>query len=742
MPEKFIEIEADSREEALKKGAEALGIPVEQLSVEILEERKKGFFGKAKSLKLKIFQKDMSSERDFLLGPSAPSAPEPAGTPEDVPPVPKPAITQDAGQPLQPAPSSAPADAAVASASVEEKEDASMAGEITGDCAIYSFDSQGLYATVFPPTPGEPHVEFVQVLEEVNTYGFLSVDLDALATAVEKPGSKVRIAPSQPKKIILKRSIKVDEHKTSFVEYELKMDGVYAIYHFMGGRPLDFNTLLSEIKGKGITDADMESVTLLLEEPGRSIKIAQPQPPEVFKNGESSVSISPDEMQAVMQIFPPFGGKPVTKEDILKSLSDNGVVILPDASQLDEVITTGKTNRVSLTLWGTKPQPGSDARVEIMFEREKEKTGPVELEDGRVDYRDVGAITSVGKGQILAQKIPASLGAPGRTVKGRDVPPVSGKDASLPHGKGTELSPDGLQVIAALDGCPVMEGNKICVLPVYEVHGDVNFSTGNVDFIGNVVVKGNVTSGFTVKAAGNVDIFGNVEDATIDAVGKVTIRGGAYGRGKSQIIAGDDITVRFAENATIKTKGSLKVGEHAVHSRLVANKKVLVAGKKGLIVGGIVRAGEEVKCRTIGNHLATPTEIEVGVNPEEREELKALEKKIEVDQENLNKTQRAIEGLKQMQSQMGDLPPAKKDLLIKLTRTQFQLMGQLKQAVERKVQLEESLKQATSGKVGAAEKIYPGTKITIKRAILLVTEELKFVTLFEKNDEVKAGTFK
>lgn len=730
MDGKFIEVEAETREEALKKGAEILGVPVEQLATEVLEEKKKGFFGKGKALKLKVFKKDFSSERDFLLGPSGGAASA----------APKTETAKDAAAPAPVAGS--PAQTPSAGDAAEETQEPSPAGEITGDCAIYSFDSHGLYATIFPPTPGEPHVEFVQVLEEVNTYGFVSVDLDALANAVEKPGSKVKIAPSQPKKIILKRSIKVDEHKTSFVEYEIKTDGVYATYHFMGGKPLEFNTLLSEVKGKGIVEADIDAVTLLLEEPGRAIKIAPPQPPEVLRNGEITVSISPDEMQAVVQIFPPFGGKPVAKEDLLKSLADNGVVIQPDESQLDEIMLTGKSNRVSLTLWGTKPQPGSDARVEILFDKEKEKTVPVELEDGRVDYRDVGAIESVTKGQVLAQKIPASLGAPGMTVKGREVTPVSGKDASLPHGKGTDLSADGLQVLAAIDGCPVFEGNKICVLPVYEVRGDVNFSTGNVEFIGNVVVKGNITSGFTVKAAGNVDVFGNVEDAIIEAGGKVSIRGGAYGRGKAQVIAGDDISVRFSENATLKTKGSLKVGEHAVHSRLIANKKILVGGKKGLIVGGIARAGEEVKCRTIGNHLATPTEIEVGVNPEEREELKSLEKKVEMDQENLNKTQRAIEGLKQIQAQVGDLPPVKKDLLIKLTRTQFQLMGQLKQAVERKALLEESLKQATSGKVGAAERIYPGTKITIKRAVLLVNEELKFVSLYEKNDEVKAGTFK
>ncbi len=117
MDGKFVEVEADSREEGLKLGAERLGIAPDRLAVEILEEKKKGFFGKGKTLKLKVFPKDPSSERDFLLGGGAEPAQEtsaPAPAPQTAPAIP-PAPAQEthietkvaAAKPALPPPSTA-----------------------------------------------------------------------------------------------------------------------------------------------------------------------------------------------------------------------------------------------------------------------------------------------------------------------------------------------------------------------------------------------------------------------------------------------------------------------------------------------------------------------------------------------------------------------------------------------------------------------------------------------------------
>ena len=44
---------------------------------------------------------------------------------------------------------------------------------------------------------------------------------------------------------------------------------------------------------------------------------------------------------------------------------------------------------------------------------------------------------------------------------------------------------------AALDGLLTKtEKGKINVFPVYEINGDVDYSIGNIDFVGTVVIRG------------------------------------------------------------------------------------------------------------------------------------------------------------------------------------------------------------------------------------------------------------
>ena len=73
---------------------------------------------------------------------------------------------------------------------------------------------------------------------------------------------------------------------------------------------------------------------------------------------------------------------------------------------------------------------------------------------------------------------------------------------------------------------------KINVFPVYEVNGDVDYNTGNIDFVGTIVIRGNVRSGFKVKADGDIRIIGSVEGAELEAAGSIEISAGIIGQNK------------------------------------------------------------------------------------------------------------------------------------------------------------------------------------------------------------------
>ena len=82
-----------------------------------------------------------------------------------------------------------------------------------------------------------------------------------------------------------------------------------------------------------------------------------------------------------------------------------------------------------------------------------------------------------------------------------------------------------------------MKNGLIHVDPVFLVKGDLDYQTGNIDFIGSVVIKGDVKSGFNVKASGDIEIEGVVEDSIVETDSDVLIKLGFIGHGEGKIIA-------------------------------------------------------------------------------------------------------------------------------------------------------------------------------------------------------------
>lgn len=70
--------------------------------------------------------------------------------------------------------------------------------------------------------------------------------------------------------------------------------------------------------------------------------------------------------------------------------------------------------------------------------------------------------------------------------------------------------------MSQVSGHVILENDKIFVSNVLELV-NVDNSTGDIDYEGDVVVKGNVLAGFTVKATGDITVSGIVEGATVIA---------------------------------------------------------------------------------------------------------------------------------------------------------------------------------------------------------------------------------
>lgn len=347
------------------------------------------------------------------------------------------------------------------------------------------------------------------------------------------------------------------------------------------------------------------------------------------------IMLTADKMMAVARFYPAStGGSETNAAEIVNDLKHKGIVVEPDMAIIDAFMKNKQYCFNYVLAKGRAPVEGTHASIEYFFNTDP-NTKPALNEDGSVDFHKLETISKCSKGQVLATLTPAVLGQKGVRVTGEAVLPRDVRNEKLKFNNNVSLTEDGLSIVANVDGHVSLVDDKVFVSDVYEVV-DVGPATGNIDYVGNVLVKGNVQTGFKIKAQGDVDVRGVVEGAEIEATGKVTIAKGFNGMGRGVINAGGSVVARFIENATVTAGGNI-TSEAIMHSNVTTAGAVDVTGKKGFIVGGSVKAQGSVTAKTIGSEMGGNTTIDVGVDPALKIRSVELEKEIKKSKETIEK---------------------------------------------------------------------------------------------------------
>jgi uncharacterized protein (DUF342 family) len=518
------------------------------------------------------------------------------------------------------------------------------------------------------------------------------------------------------------------------------------------GKKVVYDTVRREIEKYHADGIKWDLVKNQVERPtGRPVMLVPPK----SKTGDSQVfvQVSPDEMEATLTVLPPErGGKAATLDTLREAIGMAGVkfgVLEADLAKLEGPLAKmAKPDEVfepieTVIAKGRSMANGADAYLDKVYEKKQvQAEAPPETGDqGKADYRALHAIHNVVKGDLLVKKVPAGAGTPGMTVTGKETLAKPGNDLKLAASTGVVVDPnDPNAFLADADGQVVIKDGKISVLALYEIKGDLTMSIGNLDFIGSIVIGGSVGTGFKIKCGEDLVINGVLDGSEVTAGGKVTVKGGIVGQ-TTRVVAEGDVNAKYIRNAHVESGHDIVVNDAIMHSNVIAAEKVQLVGAKGLLVGGTTIAGVEVSAKEMGAKMSTPTDIEVGENPRLREEAQHVEQELKVVEDQLDKAKKGIAFLKDMSQKLGDKMPAdKKEMLSKLTRTQFKLMGDMKPLQDRKAKVvaaENEMKTTKRGKVNCMGVIYPGVKITVTKASRHISEELKYSTLVEDDGEIK-----
>lgn len=498
--------------------------------------------------------------------------------------------------------------------------------------------------------------------------------------------------------------------------------------------------IIDHLKEKGVQNIDCLAVeNAAKRQNGAAIWVGE-YSGEAIADELFIVSIDKDEQSAYLTILVPVkGGKEIAMKDILKKLKQEGVVFGINTDTIFDILKHERFNEDILVATGNSPVPGKDAFLEFKFPTTKAGSMVRELEDGRVDFKNIDLIASVKKGDVLVVKHPAIKCIPGTTVTGKEIFMMNGQDIPLPVGKNTEISLNGFELRAIVSGMvSINPHGKVEVEPIHVVTGNVDYSTGNINFHGELIIDGSVMDGFTVHADKDIVIKGNVWKATVTSGGDITVKGGILGKNVGYIFANGSVTAKFAEYCNIKAQKDVLIGESTIYSQIDAVGKVILTGRRGVIMGGKIRAGEEVIAKVIGSRVDTPTIIEVGVNPVIREEMKDLSEEMTDEKFKFQGIKLEIKGLLALKEKMGaDFPRDKEELLSSYLMAQNLLIEKLRDASEGITLLHQELIAAGDGKVLVSGIIYPGVKITIRTVSLYIREEHKYVCLSIKGDAIE-----
>ncbi|MGI6578200.1 MAG: DUF342 domain-containing protein [Eubacteriales bacterium] len=448
----------------------------------------------------------------------------------------------------------------------------------------------------------------------------------------------------------------------------------------------------------------------------------------------AEVDVAADNMSASIVLHgPENGGKDITADDVIELLKSQKIVYGIKDSLISQMVSERRYEERFVGVSGLPVKNGVDGRIIELLPRTK-TISFVENDRGDVDFKNLDIVNQVNEGTVICEIVQPEDPVPGKDIFGNEINGRPGVMPAVPSGENTYISEDGTKLIAGKDGNLVYSNNRFSVRLQFEVSNNVDASTGNIDFIGDVIIRGSVLEGYEVKAGGNVVVYGVVEGAHIVAGGNVQLKQGINGMGKGLIEAKGDITSRFFENCTAKAGGSIST-EYILHSNIYSGNSINATGSRSSIIGGVCSALQTITVANIGNRMNTMTTIMLGATTEMIEERKRLlveVSELERKHHNLTLDSRYIES----RIQENTLTAKHCEILLRLQNEYPEVSQRLEECRSQLMVLDELISNNTNTRL-TCRQMYPPTRISIGREVIIVQEERYRCEVYYSEGEIK-----
>jgi len=335
----------------------------------------------------------------------------------------------------------------------------------------------------------------------------------------------------------------------------------------------------------------------------------------------------------------------VTRKELVEALAPQVKIDDAHIGVIDSIAEAlSKAEKVSdrRIARGTPPQPGIDGKLLLLVKKFTGSAGS--RTDGDNSEKELGQLSNlhlfdnIRKGQSVARIYPPHPGVAGVDALAKPIAATDGKplkiefDKTILQSKPTQKAgekPENFDILVAQnDGLLTDENGRLMVTEQLVLKDGLDLRFGNIDFVGALVVRGDVTPGLSVKADKGIEISGAIRGGKLQcAQGDIVLKGFIFGNADSsiksrQVLGGRSVHMRVAQQAWVEALGEIRIDKEAYGCTLRSGTSLFMP--EGKLIGGECFVVCGVEAKIIGNDVGIKTVINLCSDVESSAEYATL----------------------------------------------------------------------------------------------------------------------
>jgi uncharacterized protein (DUF342 family) len=469
---------------------------------------------------------------------------------------------------------------------------------------------------------------------------------------------------------------------------------------------------------------------------GKAFSLDYPRAMRVIHKVDDDVkllelSLSDDKQKLFARVEPRDKHQEVLLDDIVKEILSVSRVDLLEKDVVRDIVEElrkGNGCDARRVAQGRPPADGRDGKIVWLARRFR----PGEQESGEREFSDfftLGLFENIEVGAEVARIYKPANGTAGVDAQGNDISAKAGKAVTARWDKSIELRSDPehenyLTAVATIAGYIHDEGSSVAIRDTLNIPGNLDWAFGHIDFVGNVIVGGDVQKGFHIKARGDITIRGNViGESILTSQRSITIKGSHQGAAAYAVSAGGDYTAGIANSVSVTAGGSIYIEREARDCSFNAGLSVIAP--KANLVGGSIWCVQGVEVKVLGNEAGVTTLVEIKNELEVTKEYRTLSAAIK-------KHEAAVAALElhigPYLKNRRRVPLLKKEFRVKiagLLQKYDSVVTSLGQLRQKEREMRESKPVKSDARIIASAVVHPGVVLTSGESRFEIKEEIK-----------------